>query len=214
LFLNQYLRPILSAMKSIIILFISFFSLVHCSAQTAEKKDNTAVGITFSFPWVNHYRYADHYNNEMRRSFGFFGLGFSGYYKKNIHKVSFNCSLTEDLSSPIAAVNFSKKDITTSIGNTYFELIYHKPVAIDVNLIAGMNFTNYIFRVASNVDTIKSYKKVDQTLGLSIGLEYRFNKYYSVAGVYRPALASFETDEKYRHLINIELRIDLDIKKK
>jgi hypothetical protein len=73
---------------------------------------------------------------------------------------------------------------------------------------------NYNFRVESTLDSIKSYKKTDQTLGLSIGVEYRFNNYFSVAGMYRPNLISLETDEKYRHLINIELRIDLDFKKK
>ncbi|MBA3971414.1 MAG: outer membrane beta-barrel protein [Bacteroidetes bacterium] len=183
------------------------------ASPMTEEKNDPIVGVTFSFPWMNHYRYVNYYKKEQAKTFGFFGLGFSGYYKKNIHKVSLNISLTEDLSSPIAAINFDKKDITTNIGNTYFELIYHRPLIDDVNLIAGMNFTNYVFRVTSMIDSISSYKKIDQTLGFSLGLEYRFNYYYSVAGVYRPAFASFETDGKYRHLINIELRIDLDFKK-
>lgn len=201
-------------MRPIIILLVLFLSFTDCASQTVENSINSTAGITFSLPWINHYRYADHYKDEMRRTFGFFGLGISGYYKKNKHKTSFNCSLTEDLPSPLANVNFSKKDITTNIGNAYFELIYHTPIVDDVNLIAGMNFTNYIFRVTSRIDSVSSYKKIDQTLGFSLGLEYRFNNYYSVAAVYRPAFASFETDGKYRHLINIELRIDLDLKKK
>lgn len=215
LLFKLYLRLILAFfMKSIIFLLVSFFSFLNSAAQTDGEKKNSIAGITFSFPWINHYNYVDHHNNILNRKFGFFGLGFSGYYKNGINKISFGCSTTEDLSSPIATINYSKKDIKTNIGSSYFELIYHRPIQGDLNLFAGFNFTNYIFRLSSTIDSVSSYKKVDQTLGISIGLEYRFNNYYSVAGVYRPAFASFETDSKYRHLINLELRIDLDFSKK
>ena len=49
--------------------------------------------------------------------FGFFGLGIAGYYKKNEHKISFNCSTTEDLSSPIAKINYSKNIIESYYPN-------------------------------------------------------------------------------------------------
>jgi hypothetical protein len=201
-------------MKSTIILFFSLSLLLPCHAQTEPVKDNSNVGITLSFPWINYYQYIDYDKKKTNRSFGFFGLGISGYYKKGKDKFSFNVSNTEDLSSPISTNKYSTTEIQTSIGCTYFELIYHKPIREELFAVAGLNFTNYNFRIESTLDSIKSYKKTDQTLGLSIGLEYRFNNYFSVAGMYRPALASFETDEKYRHLINIELRIDLDFKKK
>jgi hypothetical protein len=201
-------------MKSTIILFFTLSLLLPCHAQTEPVKDNSNVGITLSFPWINYYQYIDYDKKKTNRSFGFFGLGISGYYKKGKDKFSFNVSNTEDLSSPISTNKYSTTEIQTSIGCTYFELIYHKPIREELFAVAGFNFTNYNFRIESTLDSIKSYKKTDQTLGLSIGLEYRFNNYISVAGMYRPALASFETDEKYRHLINIELRIDLDFKKK
>ena len=124
-----------------------------------------------------------------------------------------NYSFTEDLSSPIGVVSSSDKDLKTSIGCSYFEILYHRPVYDDINFVGGFNILNYNFRLASKVDSISSYKKVDGTIGLSFGLEYRFSKYYSIAGMYRPSLASFETDGKYRHLINFEFRIDLDFKK-
>ena len=183
-------------------------------SQTEGSTSNSNYGITFSFPWVNYYNYVDYYKNQSKKTFGFFGLGLSGYYKKDLKKISVNFSFTEDLSSPIAKTNFSKKDFKTSIGCSYFEILYLKPIAENFNIVAGGNITNYNYRLTSTVDSVSSYKKSDQTIGLSIGAEYRFNKYYSVSAMYRPALASFETDGKYRHLINFEFRIDLDFKKK
>lgn len=193
-------------------MFFSFLLFLPCRAQTEEVKNNSNIGITLSLPWINYYNYVDYQQVKTKKTFGFFGLGFSGYYKKGKGKTSLNMSTTEDLSSPIAKINYSTKDIKTSIGCSYFEIIYHHPLNDNINFVGGFNFTNYKFKLSSSIDSISSYKKIDQTLGLSIGLEYRFNKYYSVAGMYRPALASFETDEKYRHLINFEFRIDLDFK--
>ncbi len=201
-------------MKYLITLFFIFVFLLPSLAQTEKVKSNSNYGITLSFPWINYYYYVNYYKNKSERTFGFFGLGLSGYYKKDLTKISFNASITEDLSSPLGSINFSKKELKTSIACSYYELIYHHPVYEDLNFVGGFNFTNYNFRVASTIDSVSSYKKSDQTLGLSLGIEYRFSKYYSIAAMYRPALASFETDIKYRHLINFEFRIDLDFKKK
>lgn len=201
-------------MKPILVLFFFFLSFLPCRAQTEAGKSNSNYGITFSVPWINYYNYVDYHLNKSKRKFGFFGLGLSGYYKKGVNKISFNVSTTEDLSSPISTVNYSKKNLQTSIGCSYFELINHHSLNQSINFIGGLNFTNYVFRLESTIDSISSYKIANQTLGLSLGLEYRFNNYYSVAAIYRPAFASFETDGKYRHLINIDLRIDLDFKKR
>jgi len=177
-------------------------------------QNNTNWGITFSLPWVNYYSYIDYYKNASARTFGFFGLGLSGYYKTPKQKTSVNISITEDLTSPVRINKLYGSEIKTNIGSTYFEIIQHRTMYENINVVYGFNFVNYNFRLSSSVDSIPSYKKTDQTLGLSAGLEYRFNRNYSVAAIYRPALASFETDSKYRHLINLELRIDLDFKKK
>lgn len=200
--------------KLLVSIFFVFGFLLPGHAQTESATSNSNYGITFSFPWVNYYNYVDYHKAQSNRTFGFFGLGLSGYYKKDSKKISVNFSFTEDLSSPIAKTNFSKKDFKTSIGCSYFEILFHKGFAENFNFVGGGNITSYNYRLTSNVDSVSSYKKSDQTIGLSIGVEYRFNKHYSVAAMYRPALASFETDEKYRHLINFEFRIDLDFKKK
>jgi hypothetical protein len=186
---------------------------LQLAAQSEVAVNGETAGITFSFPWVNFYHYTNYYKNTAAEKFGFFGVGCSLYYKKNKNKFSFGCSTSEDLDSPVAAINYSKKNIATSIGASCFELAWYRPVYDDFGVVAGFNFTNYAFHLASTIDSVQSYKMSVQTLGLSLGLEYRFNKHYSVAGMYRPGLASFETDNKYRHIINFELRIDLDFRK-
>ena len=201
-------------MKPILVLFFSFLFLLPCRAQTETGKNNSNYGVTISFPWVNYYNYVDYQSKQSRRTFGFFGIGLAGYYKKGVNKISFNVCTTQDLSSPIAIVSYKKNEIHTSIGCSYFELINHHPISESIYIIGGLNFTNYAFRLESTIDSVSSYKIANQTLGFSLGLEYRFSNYYSVAAVYRPAFASFETDGKYRHLINIDLRIDLDFKKR
>ncbi|MCX6295858.1 MAG: hypothetical protein NTX97_07285 [Bacteroidetes bacterium] len=201
-------------MKSIIVLLFSLFLILPCNGQTDIVKSNSKIGITFSLPWINYYHYVDYYHNKTNKAFGFFGLGISAYYKNEYGKFSFNVSTTDDLASPVSTNSYSQKDSRTNIGCSYFELIFHRAIRDDINLVTGFNFTNYNFHFESKSDSILSYKKVDQTLGFSIGLEYRFNKYYSFAAMYRPAIASFETDAKYRHLINFELRIDLDLIKR
>jgi hypothetical protein len=200
-------------MKTFVALILAFTFWLPTQGQTEMPLSKGTGGVTFSFPWVNYYRYVDYYKNIPARKFGFFGVGFSLYYREGKNKVSFNCSTSEDLSSPVAAINYTKKDISTSIAASFFELAWYRPVHDDFGLVAGFNFTNYAFRLSSNLDNVSSYTNADQTLGLSVGVEYRFNKHYSVAGVYRPALASFETDNNYRHIINFELRIDLNFKK-
>ena len=201
-------------MKSILTLFSILIFLLPCKAQTEEVESNSNYGITFSFPWINYYNYINYHKNTSERTFGFFGLGFSGYYKKEATKISVNYSFTEDLSSPLGGTHFTNKDLKTSISCSYFEIIYHYTIYENVNFVGGFNITNYNFRLASKLDSVSSFKRNNQTIGVSAGLEYRFNNYYSVAAMYRPALASFETDGKYRHLINLEFRIDLDFKKK
>lgn len=185
-----------------------------CIGQTDTIKHNSNYGITFSLPWVNYYNYIDYHQKASKRTFGFFGLGLSGYYKTDTYKNAVNISITEDLSTPLGINNFTNKELKSSIGCIYFEILHHRMIYGDLNFVGGFNITNYTYRLASKIDSISSYKKSDQTLGASVGLEYRFNKYYSVAGMYRPAIASFETDGKYRHLINFEFRIDLDFKKR
>ena len=189
------------------ILFI-FFS------QISMAGNDPAVGITVSFPWVNSYRYVDYRVRATNTKTGFFGLGIAAYYKKNEHKVSLNFGFIQDLDSPIGAIDYSKLGTKTHIGAGFGELIYHHPVYRNLNVIAGLNFTSYKYEFTSFVDTVPGYIKTDNTLGISVGFEYRFNKFISAATIYRPSIASFETDGIYRHIISWDIRIDIDMKRK
>lgn len=201
-------------MKPIVTLFFIFALVDPCRSQTATPEKPHNYGITLSFPWVNQYRYVNHHLKENKSTFGFFGLGISAFYKTGIHKASVNLSITEDLTSPAKINNSTDQDLKTSIECSYLELIYHRNVSENIILIGGFNLNNYKFRLTSNLPGVENYQKTDQTLGASLGIEYRFSKFYSVATVYRPSLASFEADDNYRHLINLEFRIDLNFKER
>ena len=200
-------------MKIIFALIFSLLFICPALAQTDVEQNGKKVGITFSFPWINNYRFVDYEKKKEAKKFGFFGLGFGIYYKKNETKVSFNLSTTDDLASPIAQINYNKSSPQTDIRASFGELLYQHPIHDNFYFMGGVNLMSYRFLFSSGTDSIPSYAKNDNTLGLTLGLEYHFDKHFSVAAVYRPSVASFETDSYYRHLITIELRIDIDVKK-
>ncbi|MBA3705753.1 MAG: hypothetical protein H0W84_07575, partial [Bacteroidetes bacterium] len=196
-------------------IFVFFYAYIFSSlAQTTITNSESTAGITFSFPWVNNYTYLDHEYKTSRNKSGFFGLGIAAYYKKNHHKVSLNFGYTEALDSPFGVINYSKEGTRMNISAGCGELIYHRPVYKNLNAIAGLNITSYRYEFADYDDNSPWYRKIDNTLGASLGLEYRFNKFLSAATIYRPTIASFETDDIYRHLLSLDIRIDLDIKVK
>jgi hypothetical protein len=201
-------------MRVIIILIFSLLFIRPALAQPNTEPENKKAGITFSFPWVNYYHFVDYQKKSEAKKSGFFGIGIGFYYKKNETKISFNVSTTDDLASPIAQINYSKLTPQSDIGTSFAELLYQRSIYEKVHFIGGLNFTSYIFRFSSGTDSIKSYIKTDDAFGLTLGLEYRFNKNYSFAAVYRPALENFETDTHYRHLVTLEFRIDIDVWKK
>lgn len=121
---------------------------------------------------------------------------------------------TEDLDSPIGIIDYSGKGSKTSIGSSFWELIYHRPIYNSLGGIIGLNFTNYNFQYINYTDHLPLFKKVDKTLGYTIGMEYTFNKNISAALFYRPILGSFEADDYYRHLISIDMRINFELKRK
>lgn len=201
-------------MRLILTALLTFVLLGPCRSQSDSVKAAHNYGITLSFPWVNQYHYINYQLNQAKETFGFFGLGISGFYRSGIHKASLNLSLTEDLASPAKINNAIQEDVKSSIECTYMEVLYHRKMIADFSFVGGFNFNTYKFRLSSKIDEVEAYQKTDQTLGASLGVEYRFNKYYSVAAVYRPSLASFEADDEYRHLINLDFRIDLNFKEK
>lgn len=201
-------------MKIFFIFIFSFFLIVTTQGQSIPNNNKRSFGVTFSFPWLNFYNYFDYKQHTNKNKSGFFGLGFAAYYQKDKNKISFNMGTTEDLASPIGIIDYSVVGSKTSIGSSYAELIYHRPIYNSLGGIFGLNFTNYKFQYINYADHLPVFKKKDKTLGFSIGTEYTFNKFISAALMYRPIFGSFEGDDYYRHLISVDIRINLELKRK
>ena len=129
-------------MKTFVTLCCILIFLLPCKGQMDGVQNNTNWGITFSLPWVNYYSYIDYYKNASARTFGFFGLGLSGYYKTPKQKTSVNISITEDLTSPVRINKLYGSEIKTNIGSTYFEIIQHRTMYENINVVYGFNFVN------------------------------------------------------------------------
>ncbi len=199
--------------KSIILFTCSVLYTFSAQAQTEITKRPKVYGVTFSYPWVNNYRFVDYELKNNSQKSGFFGLAIAAYCKQGKNKISLNFGFTEDLSSPIGVIDYSKEGKSKHIGTTFGELLYHNRFCNDLYFIGGFNYTNYIFQYINFTDYLPEYKKTDNTLGLSLGIEYRFNNFFSLATIYKPTIVSFETDGIYRHIISLDFRIDLDILK-
>ncbi|MDQ3046181.1 MAG: hypothetical protein M3R27_01435 [Bacteroidota bacterium] len=200
-------------MKRVILLLIASICFFSSNAQTGAAEGNEKLGCTFSFPWVNEYRFVDYQKKTAGKKAGFFGLGIGVFYKKADSKLSLNFSYTEDLSSPAGLIDYSNEGTSTNISTAVIELSWHKPIKSGFGCIAGFNVTDYRYTFENNEPEYFRFFKVDKTIGLTAGIEYRFNKLLSVATLYRPALGSFETDDNYRHTISLDIRLDIHLKK-
>ncbi len=201
-------------MKIFFVFIFSLFFIVSTQGQSTPKNNNRSFGITLSFPWLNFYNYYDYKENISKNKSGFFGLGIATYYQKDKNKISFNVGTTEDLSSPVGIIDYSDKGQKINIGSTFAELIYHRTIYNSFGGIIGLNFINYKYQYINYTDHLPVLKRADKTLGYTIGAEYKFNKFISAALFYRPILGSFEADDYYRHLISVDIRINLELKKK
>ena len=92
--------------------------------------------------------------------------------------------------------------------------MYHRPIYHSFGGIFGLNFTNYNFQYIDYTAHLPKIKKTVNTLGGTFGVEYLFNRTITVAAFYRPILGSFEAEDYYRHLISIDVRLNLELKKR
>lgn len=188
-----------------LILLSLFQSTAYGQIQTPVR----AVGVTIALPWVSAYEFHDYEVNRPSSKAGFFGIGIGVYYKHNKNKFSLNGGMTADLPAPMGPIDFGKEGTRVAIGAQYAELLLHRNIYRRFGGIAGINFTNYRFRLFSYEDNIPSFKKNDPTLGLTVGIEYAISRKFFAALFYRPALVSFET-KKYWHLITLDARFDIN----
>ncbi len=192
-------------LSSVMILSIPFLGI---SQHTS--KQSKAVGFTISLPWVNNYSYYNHHSQNTSSKSGFVGFGASAYFKTGENKFSVNLGFTGDLPAPIGAFDYAKEGTRSNILSTFVEGIYHKKLVGRVNIIAGVNHVRYRYKFTSYVNTLPSYSKFDNTLGFTIGSEYRFSRKSSIALLYRQAIISLN-QKNYRHLISLDARFDISL---
>jgi hypothetical protein len=200
-------------MKFIFTLIICISSLSLCYSQDSTQTEKK-YGFTFSFPWFSSFHYQDYELNKASKKSGFFGLGCALYYKQGVNKISFNAAFTEDLSSPIGTINYAEEGKQTHISAGFADIMLHRPIKKDFYAVVGFNYTSYIFQYTTTLEQKNHGNKIDNCLGGTFGIEYRFNNYFSTGLFYRPSFASFETDNIYRNVVSVDVRVDLDFKTK
>lgn len=168
------------------------------------------IGITVGAPWVNNYSYYDYDLKELKSKSGFFGLAGSLYLRTKRNKLSMNIGVTADLPAPVGPIDYLPEGTRSNIGSVYLEFVDHANVYKSVNFIAGLNFVRYIYKLTSYEDSLPGYRKYDNTVGVTMGAEYKFNRRWSVAAYYRPAVYSFDI-KQYRHFISLAVTIDIDL---
>lgn len=190
-------------------LIVIFILAIPALGLSQDWQKRQSAGLTLSFPWVNSYRYYDYYFLQPHSVSGFVGLGGSAFYRHNKNKFSVNAGFTADLPVPMGPFDYGKEGVRTNILSNFWEGLYHRSLHKRVNVIAGVNYVSYRFTFTSYVDTLPSYKIVDNTIGVTLGGEYRFTENVSLALIYRPAIISLDT-KQYRHVISLDGRFDIN----
>jgi hypothetical protein len=102
----------------------------------------------------------------------------------------------------------------TQIFAAFLEGTWHKRIHPRINLIGGMHYMEHHYSYwKTDSATMDSF--TDFTGGLTAGAEYLFGrKNFSLALFYRPGLITFTGTKKYRHVISLDARIDINIFRK
>ena len=171
-----------------------------------SQKAPRSAGITLSFPWVNSFIFYNYHDHKKDAVTGFFGIGGALFYKEGRDKVSLNFGFTSSLPVP-----FGPFDREGSYGETlsaFWEVIYHKGVNKNINLIWGLNYIRYEYTYYNYQVPQDNLVKYDRTVGVTLGGEYHFTQKFTGAIFYRPAIVSIDR-KQYWHHISLDGRIDL-----
>lgn len=188
-----------------LLLFFSLFSFSIINAQT--NTENTSAGVTIDLPLINNagfYRYNNDGTGASDNQTGYFGSGFSFYFKNGNNKFSLgyeNPSLNKSLFSP------KEGDHNLSV-NIFEATITHK-IFSKIAWIGGINYSNYRYHLFTDIPTFPKVNKKDETLGLTTGVEFVPAESLSVAVTYRPSVFSFDK-KAYRAVFSIGLRYDIN----
>lgn len=197
-------------MRPFLLLILLVFSL---NAFSQRRNPKSAFGITASFPWINNFAYYDYNKGKSYSRSGFIGLSASAFYKDDQQKIALSLGLLGSLPVPLGPYDPDRNNYT-QLFSDFLEGAYHRRIHPRINLIAGLHYMEYEY----------SYWKTDSTDvdfftdfagGPTLGAEYLFGrKNFVLALFYRPSLITFTGTGKYRHVISLDARFDINIFRK
>lgn len=194
-------------MKQLLVSLLLVSSMPAIGQIDLPKK---AFGVTISFPWVNNMVHYNYHLNTIDGKTGFGGFSGSLFYKTQKEKISLSIGLMGTVPVPMGPYDHDNINYTEVFVN-FIEGTFHKRVWPRINLIGGFNYMEWDYSYFK--DDTESYFYSDFTGGLTTGAEYLFGRNnFSLALFYRPALVNFDgLGSKYRHVISLDARIDINI---
>lgn len=197
-------------MKPLLLLILVTLSL---NAIAQRRIPKSAIGVTLSFPWINNFAYYDYNLGKPSSKSGFTGIGGSAFYKDDKQKISLSLGLHGCLPVPFGPYDAERENYT-QVFSVFLEGTYHKRIHPRINLIGGLHYMEYEYSYWKN-NTSNSDHFTDFTGGLTAGAEYLFGrKNFSLALFYRPGLITFTGTKKYRHVISLDARFDINFFRK
>lgn len=194
-------------------LLLFIFLLLSLSAISQRRAPKSAIGATLSFPWLNNFAYYDYHLAKSTFKSGFSGISAAAFYKDNTQKINFSLGMFGSIPVPFGPYDVVRNDYT-QVFSVFLEGTYHKRIFPRINLIGGMHYMEHEYSY-SKTDSTASDSYTDFTGGLTAGAEYLFGrKNFSLALFYRPGLITFTGTRKYRHVISLDARIDINIFRK
>lgn len=192
-------------MRTLFFLPFSFFSFSKISAQTNTQ--NSSAGVTIDLPIINiasFYSYNTDGTGSNNNKTGYFGSGFSFYYKNGNNKFSLgyeNPSTNKSL--------FPPKGGNQNLNVNIFEATVTHKILSQVTLIGGMNYSIYAYHLYTDMPPFSKVDKKDKTLGLTAGAEFVPANSFSFSFTYRPSIYSFDKNA-YRAVFSFGLRYDIN----
>lgn len=187
--------------------FLFLFCFVTAANSIAQDK---RTGITISLPYINSYRYHDYEKGVEANKSGFGGIGMGVYYHYRRNKFTLNSGVTADLPAPIGPIDFGHEGTRHSVSSLFIDLLYHRPLYKKLYAVTGISNSWYNYRLLSYEDTIPSFKKRENAIGLTVGAEYKFRRSFSIAAFYRPSF-KVSGNNQYRHLLTLDFRFDITV---
>lgn len=197
-------------MRPLLLLALLMLSLNAISQRRPYK---SAIGATISFPWINNFAYYDYHLAKPAFKSGFTGISASAFYKDNKQKINLSLGGLGAIPVPFGPYDVVRDDYK-QVFSVFLEGTYHKRIFPRINLIAGMHYMEHEYSYWKP-DSTDYDSFTDFTGGLTAGAEYLFGrKNFSLALFYRPSLITFTGTRKYRHVISLDARIDINIFRK